>query len=116
MLDTENDTQGPHQSMCICLLFFVQAFRGPAFFFFKKSSDRFDRMLCYVLYELHFLMFACIFIACKAGDSIYGVAQLCFLLEIFDGLCVGRAKHEDVIQFQQRAEGDNAFSPRSFET
>jgi len=61
-------------------------------------------------------MFACSFIVCKAGDNICGVAQLRFLLEIFDGLCVGRAKHEDVIQFQQQTEGNNAFSPRSFET
>lgn len=105
-----------HISQCAFVYYFSSKLSEALLFFFKKSSDRFDRMLCYVLYELHFLMFACIFIACKAGDSIYGVAQLCFLLEIFDGLCVGRAKHEDVIQFQQRAEGDNAFSPRSFET
>jgi len=30
MMDTENDTGGPHQSMCIYLLFFVHASRGPA--------------------------------------------------------------------------------------
>jgi len=47
---------------------------------------------------------------------MYGVAVLCFLQEIFDGLCVGRAKHEDVIQFQPRTEGNNAFSSRAFKT
>jgi hypothetical protein len=63
-------------------------------------------------------MFACSFIACKAGDNIhvYGVALLCFLEEILDGFCVGRAKREDVIQFQTRTEGHNAFSPRAFKT
>jgi len=61
-------------------------------------------------------MYACSFIACKAGDNIYGVALLCFPQEIFDGLCVRRAKHEDVIQFQPRTEGNNAFSPRAFKT
>lgn len=30
MLDTENDTGGPHQSLFMYLLFFAQAFRGPA--------------------------------------------------------------------------------------
>jgi len=61
-------------------------------------------------------MFAFSFIACKAGDSINGVALLCYFLKIFDGLCVGPAKHEGVNHFQQRTEGNNAFSPRSFKT
>ena len=59
-------------------------------------------------------MFACSVIACKEGDNIYGVALLCFLQEIFNGLCVGRAKHEDIIQFQPWTESNNAFSPRAF--
>jgi hypothetical protein len=32
------------------------------------------------------------------------------------GLCVGRDKREDPIQFKPRADSNNAFSSREFET
>lgn len=100
--------------MCIYLLFYFQASRGPAFF--KKIVLAGLTMLCYVLYELHFLFLLVVLLHVRQVTIYMGVTLLCFLQEIFDGLCVGRAIHEDVIQFKPRTEGNNAFWPRVFKT
>ena len=59
MLDTENDTGGPHQSIVICLLFFDQASRGPAFLK-KKKIVLAGLTECFVMFCMNFIFDVCL--------------------------------------------------------